>query len=656
MLDNLDKIWNIPLRNPDFTGRELILEETGAFLARTGENTAKQICLTGPSGFGKSEIAIEFAHRNSAAYHVIWRIDASHGISIHNDLIDLFGRLLPRCTFDIQTLHNWLESNPDWLLIFDNCAVGESLYEFLPEKRPGHIIIITDDPVTAPSWKVCPVDFWRRNESVACFLKKTGCINVKAIVNLAEALADHPLAIAIAASWCRAKTGPCSDNLPQLLVCLKKHSKDGLPKDDIQAIFTALCKLCLEELRDIPEVQQLLIVCSVMSSFPVPKYLVKKSLEIHGQISGVNGTLDEAAFDHIISLLEKYSLIKQTSSSITVQRIVKQAILKEVNHAELANYRKAAFVSLRELFPARSCQKPSRREACAGLVSHVRAILRDTKEKIDDIGPEYSLLQDAAAMFYHAQLFFSDAEALYRNSLEIRQKQLGYTHPEVATTLNNLALLYWDWDRIDDAESIYLESIRIREYHYGADHPEVATSLNNLALMFSEQERYSECELLFRRALTIRKKWLGDGDIMTAQSLNNLAGTLYRTGIFSESEIFFRLALDIYEQQLDPEHPELVTLLMNLASVMQAQGKMDEVETLCYRILSIREKQFDRNHPEIGVMLNNLAGILEAQGKYSEAIPVYQRALAINEINFGAEDSSSETIRLRLALIAGILA
>ena len=34
---------------------------------------------------------------------------------------------------------------------------------------------------------------------------------------------------------------------------------------------------------------------------------------------------------------------------------------------------------------------------------------------------------------------YADAEPLYRRSLEIREKQLGRDHPDVADSLNNLA-------------------------------------------------------------------------------------------------------------------------------------------------------------------------------------------------------------------------
>jgi tetratricopeptide (TPR) repeat protein len=43
----------------------------------------------------------------------------------------------------------------------------------------------------------------------------------------------------------------------------------------------------------------------------------------------------------------------------------------------------------------------------------------------------------------------------------------------------------------------------------GPEHPNVATSLNNLAALYKAQGRYAEAEPLYRRALEIWEKALG---------------------------------------------------------------------------------------------------------------------------------------------------
>ncbi len=55
------------------------------------------------------------------------------------------------------------------------------------------------------------------------------------------------------------------------------------------------------------------------------------------------------------------------------------------------------------------------------------------------------------------------------------------------------------------------------------EHPDTATSLNNLALLYDSQGKYEQAEPLYQRALHIREQVLGPEHPDTAQSLNNLA-------------------------------------------------------------------------------------------------------------------------------------
>src|SRR5208282_979627 len=63
--------------------------------------------------------------------------------------------------------------------------------------------------------------------------------------------------------------------------------------------------------------------------------------------------------------------------------------------------------------------------------------------------------------------------------------------------------------KFTEAIPLAQESLRVAEATFGAEHPNVATSLNNLAELFREQGRYAEAEPLYQRALAIREKALG---------------------------------------------------------------------------------------------------------------------------------------------------
>jgi len=53
---------------------------------------------------------------------------------------------------------------------------------------------------------------------------------------------------------------------------------------------------------------------------------------------------------------------------------------------------------------------------------------------------------------YKATNRLKEAEPMYKRALEIWEKSLGKDHPQVATALNNLALLYQATNRLKEAE------------------------------------------------------------------------------------------------------------------------------------------------------------------------------------------------------------
>jgi tetratricopeptide (TPR) repeat protein len=87
----------------------------------------------------------------------------------------------------------------------------------------------------------------------------------------------------------------------------------------------------------------------------------------------------------------------------------------------------------------------------------------------------------------------------------------------VATTLNNLALLYYAQGRYQEAEPLYVEALKIRRRFQRNYSPDVAATLNNLALLYYAQGRYQEAEPLYMEALQLRKSILGIITLMWRQ-------------------------------------------------------------------------------------------------------------------------------------------
>ncbi len=94
-------------------------------------------------------------------------------------------------------------------------------------------------------------------------------------------------------------------------------------------------------------------------------------------------------------------------------------------------------------------------------------------------------LQDAGRMLEAAtQAAAADdltsADELLRGVARIQEAELGPLHPDLANTLNNLAIVAEKAGRLDDAETFYRRAVAIASASLPADHPMLAASRENL--------------------------------------------------------------------------------------------------------------------------------------------------------------------------------
>ena len=106
-----------------------------------------------------------------------------------------------------------------------------------------------------------------------------------------------------------------------------------------------------------------------------------------------------------------------------------------------------------------------------------------------------------------------------------------------------------------EAEKQWLAALQEAE-NFGPEDPRLATSLNNLAVLYRAQAKYAEAEPLYQRALAIQEKVLGPEHPDVANSLNNLAFLYGAQGKYAEAEPLYQRSLAIWEKALGPEHPQ----------------------------------------------------------------------------------------------------
>jgi TonB family protein len=128
--------------------------------------------------------------------------------------------------------------------------------------------------------------------------------------------------------------------------------------------------------------------------------------------------------------------------------------------------------------------------------------------------------------------------------LQIREKLLPRTDPQIASALNNLGELYTAKKDHKAAIQVYLRVLQIHEEVFGREDVNLAFTLDRLAVLYYAAGNFKETEAAYKRMLVLREKAHGSDSAEVAQSLFTL-GEFYR----ARREL--ALALDSYKRSLN---------------------------------------------------------------------------------------------------------
>ncbi|MEM9598887.1 MAG: tetratricopeptide repeat protein, partial [Acidobacteriota bacterium] len=247
-----------------------------------------------------------------------------------------------------------------------------------------------------------------------------------------------------------------------------------------------------------------------------------------------------------------------------------------------------------------------------------------------------------------------EAAGLYRWALHLNRRNLGNDHPDVAVNLNNLAEVLRALGRCDEAVPRYEEALDLHLKLLGDAHPNVADTQNNLAGCLSDPEGYVRAEELYRSSLRIRRQAYGGKHPDVAASLSNLGNLMHRRGDLASAEQSYRESLALYRYLHGNEHHLVARLLSNLATVLAAQGNGAAAEAASREALDLHRKIYGDDHSEVLTNRHNLGALLYRFGRFEQAKEQFRAAWGGRDKLLGSENLSVANSRQGLgkALLA----
>ncbi|CAN9326707.1 unnamed protein product, partial [Alternaria alternata] len=622
-----DALSIIPFsRNPRFVGREMQLAELEAKLF-SNDQTTTTLAIVGPGGTGKSQLALEVAHRarqDNKNCSVFW-MDASDKDSLYQSYasvaqkLSVLGwdddqadmkQLVKRCVVDF--------SARQCLLIFDNTenttlrsggsftTEAADLNDYLPQSERCSVIFTTTNIDTAQA--LAPQNIIALQElTLDAALRMLQVRLERPLANAEQQEAEHllrelsclPLAVMQAAACIKASDMTVQEYRSRLVDHKElaiEHSGDSsggrLRDPGVQDPVDAALFLSINEIsRDNAFAADCLFLAACVDRKDILFDLVEAS--------------STQAREDAIGILDKYALVtrRPAESALDVHRLVHHALRKRLQvQGRLTQWTQRAITQLLWVFPD---DDHSNRSKWRRLLPHAQYAL--SHSPTDDDDEERLELASKCAMVLYNDGRYEEAEELDVQVLETRKRVLSDEHPHTLTGMANLASTYRNQGRWKEAEELEIQVLQTRKRVLSDEHPHTLNSMANLALTYWNQGRWNEAEELQMQVLETRKRVLSDEHPDTLSSMANLALTYWNQGRWKEAEELQVQVLETRKRVLSDEHPHTLTSMHNLAFTLQSQARDEEALALMERCFQLREQVLGKQHPDTQSSLNMLS-------------------------------------------------
>ena len=561
------QVFCLPIaRNISFSARDDIIQE----IHRNVKEATLPIVLFGLPGVGKTQIAVEYAHRFSDGFdHVFW-IDGSNDVSTRRSLLTIAEHLGidSRDAGKVKTLVKaWLSQNSGWLLLFDDIENFQAIEHFAAAGS-GHILATSRSPHWDQSALPIRIAEFKRSESVA-FLKKTikgdETSSTEPFEKLAQALGDLPLALAQASAYINENEVALSEYVS----LFKTHRKriwesdkeferpSNYPFTIATTIQMALAKI------GIPSSLDLLSILAYLAPTQIPRIVPAIAMQITENAEEKDSLL---VANDAIAALRRYSLVDADRAMLRVHGLVQVVVRdqkeQEGNTAEWLSFcvRAIGRVVCWDGEDTRSWR------AYEQMAPHIEAIQVFSNEAEVESAELVELLAKYGKFLSHRG-FSDESEAISSACIVLAESLYGGSSSDLVPFLSNYAVALNSLGRSEEACNYFQRAIDLSN---GSVDVQKAVLLHNFACALRSTNKEDQAREYLDESRRILESDSSRSSTQLAISLADIGDTLLKQGDYSGAESYLLRAMQIYDD-LQAGHVARLTTAQTLGDLYLEQ-------------------------------------------------------------------------------------
>ncbi|KAF6820521.1 Kinesin light chain 5 [Colletotrichum sojae] len=541
--------------DPDFVNRSDIwiwIEERYA-----GPNS--RFALVGMGGFGKSQMAIHFAHQlraTSPKTSIFW-VNANTKATFeesYRSIADILA--LPRRHDSdgnvLVLVRDWLqrEDVSPWLMIIDNADDVKMLFSkdgietyisYLPKRNKSKILVTSRsrdaaERLTGNANMVYAVPTMEKEQALQLLQRKLGRdVNEADALRLIHTLECIPLAVNQAVAYIHRRSPRVTvesyleefhNSERRKGTLLRNDGGDIQRYEGVSNSVVVTWQVTFEQIkREQPRAVDLLSLMSYFQAQNIPEYMLhkyssgnmgsKESDDEHSETSNDD-------FEDDLDVLRGYSLVTVTAMPgfLEMHSLAQFCTKVWISEYGFPDQWKALFLQLASRhFPSGIFETW---QQCQTLMPHVQPLLdKQPLEERDRLNWSYLLTNMSRYLVMLGN--YSKAEVIVQRAVSTRAEILGQEHPSTLTSMNNLAGTYRNQGRWKEAEELEVRVIETSSMVLGEEHPDTLTSMANLAFTWQSQNRWNDAILLMQDCVHHRKQYLGLNHPDTISSASTLS-------------------------------------------------------------------------------------------------------------------------------------